>query len=117
MSGGSEPAPSPFAAPRTSLNGALSTRRSFAMASLSLAEVKLVGRAFGATVNDVMLATVGGALRSLLEERGEEIDAPLIAMVPVSTREREKGAPAVSERTQPREQGLRHAGVAGHHDR
>ncbi len=67
------------------------------MASMSLAEVKLVGRAFGATVNDVMLATVGGALRSLLEERGEQIDAPLIAMVPVSTREREKGAPAVSE--------------------
>ena len=44
------------------------------MASVSLAEVKLVGRAFGATVNDVMLATVGGALRNLLEERGEEID-------------------------------------------
>jgi diacylglycerol O-acyltransferase len=97
LSGGVEPAPSPFAAPRTSLNGALSTRRKFAMASLSLAEVKLVGRAFGATVNDVMLATVGGALRNLLEERGEEIDAPLIAMVPVSTREREKGAPAVSD--------------------
>jgi WS/DGAT/MGAT family acyltransferase len=97
VSGGSEPAPSPFAAPRTTLNGALSTRRKFAMASVSLAEVKMVGRAFGATVNDVMLATVGGALRGLLEERGEEIDAPLVAMVPVSTRERERGSPALAE--------------------
>ncbi len=96
VSGGSEPAPSPFAAPRTSLNGALSTRRKFAMASVSLAEVKLAGRAFGATVNDVMLATVGGALRDLLEERGEAIDVPLVAMVPVSTRERESGSPAVT---------------------
>jgi WS/DGAT/MGAT family acyltransferase len=66
------------------------------MASVSLAEVKLVGRAFGATVNDVMLAAVGGSLRSLLEERGEKIDAPLIAMVPVSTRERKTGSPAVA---------------------
>ena len=66
------------------------------MASAPLAEVKLVGRAFGATVNDVVLATVGGALRSLLEERGEEPEAPLVAMVPVSTRERKKGAPALA---------------------
>ena len=43
-----------------------------------------------------MLATVGGALRSLLEERGEELDSPLVAMVPVSTRERENGSPAMA---------------------
>jgi diacylglycerol O-acyltransferase len=94
VSGGSVAAPAPFAAPRTSLNGAVSTRRSFAMASLSLAEVKLVGKTFGATVNDVVLATVGGALRSLLELRGEELEESLIAMVPVSTRERVKGSEA-----------------------
>ena len=85
--GGAVVAPAPFKAPRTSLNGAVSTRRGFAMAGLSLAEVKLVGKTFGATVNDVMLAIVGGALRTLLERRGENVEAPLVAMVPVSTRE------------------------------
>jgi len=64
---------------------------------MSLAEVKLVGRAFGATVNDVVLAIVGGALRSLLEERGERLDSPLVAMVPVSTRERPSGTPAIAD--------------------
>lgn len=67
------------------------------MASLSLADVKLAGRAFGATINDVVLSTVGGALRSLLEERGEKLDASLVAMVPVSTRERASGAPAIAD--------------------
>jgi diacylglycerol O-acyltransferase / wax synthase len=86
-SGGAVMAPAPFKAPRTSLNGAVSTRRGFAMADLSLDEVKLIGRTFGATVNDVMLAIIGGALRTLLERRGEDVDAPLVAMVPVSTRE------------------------------
>jgi diacylglycerol O-acyltransferase / wax synthase len=84
--GGSALPQSPFRAPRTSLNGPVSTRRSFAMGALSLADVKLVGRTFGATVNDVMLAVFGGALRTLLERRGEDVDGPLVAMVPVSTR-------------------------------
>ena len=67
------------------------------MASMSLAEVKLIGRAFGATVNDVVLAIVGGALKGLLEERGERLDSPLVAMVPVSTRERPSGSPAIAD--------------------
>jgi diacylglycerol O-acyltransferase / wax synthase len=87
-SGGAVAAPAPFRAPRTSLNGSVSTRRAFAMAGLSLEEVRLVGKTFGATVNDVMLTLVGGALRTLLERRGENVDAPLVAMVPVSTRDR-----------------------------
>ena len=40
VSGGAALPPAPFNAPRTSLNGSVSTRRSFGMASLSLAEVK-----------------------------------------------------------------------------
>jgi diacylglycerol O-acyltransferase len=97
VSGGAAPPPAPFNAPRTSLNGSVSTRRSFGMASMSLAEVKVVGRAFEATVNDVVLATVGGALRSLLEARGETLESALVAMVPVSTRERARGAPAIAD--------------------
>ncbi len=37
-------------------------------------------------MNDVILASVSGGLRRLLEDRGERPDASLVAMVPVSTR-------------------------------
>ena len=48
--------------------------------------MKLVGRVYGATVNDVILACVSGGLRRLLDERGERPEGSLVAMVPVSTR-------------------------------
>jgi diacylglycerol O-acyltransferase / wax synthase len=37
------------------------------------------------TLNDVILATVGGALADWLAERGEVLDRPLVAGVPVGT--------------------------------
>ena len=43
-------------------------------------------RVFGGTVNDVVLAAVAGALRRLLAERGERLEDPLVAMVPMSRR-------------------------------
>jgi WS/DGAT/MGAT family acyltransferase len=83
---GVDPPPAPFRAPRTSLNGALSAHRRFAFVQTPLDEVQTVRRAFGGTVNDVVLASVAGALRRLLTERGEVLDDPLVAMVPMSTR-------------------------------
>ena len=83
---GEQPPPGFFGGPRTSFNGAVSNRKRFCSLSVPLEDVKLVGRAFEATVNDVLLACVSGALRRLLEARGEEVDRPLVAMVPVSTR-------------------------------
>ncbi len=83
---GEHPPPGFFAAPRTSFNGAVSNRKRFCSLSVPLDDVKLVGRAFEATVNDVVLACVSGGLRRLLEARGEEHDHALVAMVPVSTR-------------------------------
>lgn len=83
---GQAPPPSPFRAPRTSLNGEISSRRRFASLSVPLEDLQLVRRAYGATVNDVVLAAVGGALRRLLAGRGEWPRDPLVAMVPVSTR-------------------------------
>jgi WS/DGAT/MGAT family acyltransferase len=80
-----------FSAPRTSFNGAVSNRKRFASLSVSLADVKLVGGVYGATVNDVVLACVSGGLRLLLEARGEGPDHPLVAMVPVSTRPEGEG--------------------------
>jgi diacylglycerol O-acyltransferase / wax synthase len=78
--------PAPFAAPRTSFNRELTPRRSFAYTTLSLPTVKAVKSAAGCTVNDVVVALCGSALRGYLDRRGEELDAPLVAMVPVSVR-------------------------------
>ena len=72
-------------APRSVLNEGFTPSRRIARASLPLETVLAVGRAAGATVNDVVLATVGGALRGYLQERAALPDRPLVAFVPVST--------------------------------
>ncbi|HUI02189.1 MAG TPA: wax ester/triacylglycerol synthase family O-acyltransferase [Acidimicrobiales bacterium] len=82
----SAPPPAPFRAPRTSLNGAISPHRRFATVQVPLEDIRAVRRAFGGTVNDVVLAATAGALRRLLAERGERLDDPLVALVPMSTR-------------------------------
>jgi WS/DGAT/MGAT family acyltransferase len=58
---------------------------------LSLDDVKAVGRALGCSVNDVLLASVAGAIRSYLVERGEDVEGcELRAMVPVNLRDPKK---------------------------
>lgn len=79
-----EPAP---AVPRASFNGVVGGRRSVAWTSVSLADVKEQKERFDVTVNDVILAISGGAVRKYLEERGELPDESLYALMPVSTRE------------------------------
>jgi WS/DGAT/MGAT family acyltransferase len=86
------PPPSPFSAPRTSINHALTAHRTFSTTTVSLPEVKMVKNAFGCTVNDVVLALCGGALRRYFDSKSEPIEGPLVAMVPVSVRtEAQKG--------------------------
>ena len=80
------PPPSPFSAPRTSFNHALTSHRVFATANLSLAEAKRVKNAFGVTMNDVIVTLCGSALRHYLDGRDEHPDGPLVAMVPISVR-------------------------------
>jgi diacylglycerol O-acyltransferase / wax synthase len=58
---------------------------------LALDDVKAVGRALGCSVNDVLLASVAGAIRSYLEHHGEDVDGiELRAMVPVNLRDPRK---------------------------
>jgi WS/DGAT/MGAT family acyltransferase len=83
---GEQPPPGFFAAPRTSINGAVSNRKRYAGVTVALEEVRLVRHVFEATVNDVILACVSGGLRRLLAERDECPEGSLVAMVPVSTR-------------------------------
>jgi diacylglycerol O-acyltransferase len=93
--------PAPFTAPRTSFNGTVTGHRSVAFADFDLADVKEVKKAFGGTVNDVVLAVCSGALRRYLEERGELPRSSLVAMVPVSVHDRtarERGSNKVTGR-------------------
>jgi diacylglycerol O-acyltransferase / wax synthase len=86
------PPPAPFSAPHTSFNHALTRSRSFASETVSLSDVKQVKTAFGCTVNDVVLAMCGTALKQYVEARGEDLESSLIAMVPISVRtEDQKG--------------------------
>ncbi len=72
--------------PRTPLNTAITNQRSYATVSIPFADARKVGKAFGASVNDVVLALCSGALRRYLEDLGQVPKKPLIAAVPVSLR-------------------------------
>jgi diacylglycerol O-acyltransferase len=76
----------PFTAPPTPFNAAITPHRKVAFTDVPLAEVRAVKDAHQTTVNDVILAICAGAVRRWLEERGAMPDKPLIAGVPVSTR-------------------------------
>lgn len=72
--------------PRTSLNGRVSALRSVALTTLDLEAVHAARAPHDATVNDVVVTLVAGALRGWLLRRAELPAAPLVAMVPVSLR-------------------------------
>ena len=74
-----------FQTPPTFLNHVVSPVRTFATASVSLAEVKETAKRLGVTFNDIVLATAAGGLRELLLRYDGRADRPLIASVPVST--------------------------------
>ena len=74
-------------APRTSFNGPLTSRRSFATATVPLAELKRVRTVHadiaGLTLNDVVLGVTSGALRRWLALHDEHPRSSLTAGVPV----------------------------------
>jgi WS/DGAT/MGAT family acyltransferase len=79
--------------PRTRFNGRPGHARSVGGCRFPLSEVRAIREAVpGATVNDVVLTVVGGALRRSLEESGELPDSPVVAMAPISIRERREDA-------------------------
>ena len=78
--------PMPFSAPRMAWNAATSPRRCAAFGNARLADLKVVGAAFGATVNHVVLAACTQTLRNYLESHGGAPSVPLVAAVPISLR-------------------------------
>ena len=74
-----------FKTPPTFLNHVVSPVRTFATASMSLANVKETARHLGVTFNDIVLAVAAGGLRELLLRYDGRADRPIMASVPVAT--------------------------------
>jgi WS/DGAT/MGAT family acyltransferase len=72
-------------APTSVLNRQLSPLRRLAWSQRPLEELRTIRRAYGTTINDVILAAVAGGIRAYMLRRGEEPVA-LKAMVPVNVR-------------------------------
>ena len=83
--GGAEAVAHPINAPRTRFNASITPRRSVAFGLAPLADMKAIGRAFGVTVNDVVLAACTFGLRRYLAANDQIPDRPLVCSVPVST--------------------------------
>ncbi len=74
--------------PETVFKGKLGRRKRAAWSQpVPLDDFKVIGRAFGATVNDVLVAAATGALRRYMERRGDRTTGVAIrASVPVNLR-------------------------------
>lgn len=87
-------------APPSLLNDKPGPHRRVEVVRTELADYKRVKQAFGATVNDVVLTAVAGALGRFLSGRGEAVDGVrLKACVPVSVRSDDKQGAAGNEIT------------------
>ncbi len=78
--------------PPTVFKGELGRRKRAAWSeSLPLDDFKAIGKAFGATVNDVLVAVATGALRRYMERRGESTAGVAVrASMPVNLRPMER---------------------------
>jgi WS/DGAT/MGAT family acyltransferase len=73
--------------PRTRFNGPIDSHRVVDGCDFELAEMKRIKSAIpGATINDVVLAVISGALRRYLSARGELPEESLVSMIPMSVR-------------------------------
>ena len=73
--------------PRTRFNATVSPHRVFDGVCFNLEEIKSIKQTVdGATVNDVVVTIVGGALRKYLQSKSELPEDSLVAMAPISVR-------------------------------
>jgi diacylglycerol O-acyltransferase len=97
---GAAAAPLVSGAPPSLLNRKPGPHRRVEVVSTALEDYRAVKAAFGATVNDVVLTAVSGALGRFLTGRGEQVDGVrLKACVPVSVRTGDKTGAAGNEIT------------------
>jgi WS/DGAT/MGAT family acyltransferase len=82
----------PFTAPHTIFNTELDSSRCIILCDLPLGVVKRLARQMNGTVNDVLLAICGGAIRRYLLRNDGLPPSSLIAGMPVSLKGRDAGA-------------------------
>jgi len=83
--------PLPYLKVSSDFDGPLSSKRSYAYCSLPLAEIKALGKAQGATVNDLLLTVLDMALHQHLTRRSKSPQVPLLADMPVALSAGAKG--------------------------
>lgn len=76
----------PYPAPDTIFNTRLTASRRYVAQSYAMDRFRHAAKAGDATINDVVLAVCGSALRRFLDDRGELPRESLTALVPVSVR-------------------------------
>jgi diacylglycerol O-acyltransferase len=81
----------PLGAPDT-FESPVGADRAVSFAELSMTEVRALKTRFGSTINDVVLGVCSGALRTHLAAHGQDVESPLVAVVPVSVRDDTDGA-------------------------
>jgi diacylglycerol O-acyltransferase / wax synthase len=79
------PVPGMFGGPATRFSRQVSTQRTWGTASVPVSALSKVAKAYGVSINDVLLTMVGTAVRSLLSAHGELPDDSLSAGLPVDT--------------------------------
>lgn len=84
--GGGLPGIPDVLAPKTPFNVSVTAQRSFAARELSLADAKIVAKATGTKINDVVMAICSGALRNYLQAKKKLPKKSLVAFVPISLR-------------------------------
>jgi len=77
-----------FYAPKSMFNVTITGSRRFAADDWPLDRIRAISKASRTTLNDVVLAMCGGAVRNYLIELGRLPDASLVSMVPVGLKSR-----------------------------
>jgi len=80
-----------YTAPSSPINTPLTGQRRFTVRPYPLEDFKAIGKARSATINDVVLACCGGALRKYFSANNNLPERSLIACIPVSIRPKEGG--------------------------
>ena len=83
-----------FHTPKTMFNRNITSARRFAAQDWPIERIRGIGKATGTTINDVVLAMCGGAIRAYLIEHDALPDAPLVAMVPIGLKAKESHLPS-----------------------
>jgi len=80
----------PFSAPNTTINVMPGAARKISIASYSLKSIKAIGKAQGASINDVIMTLCDIAVSRYFDLHDDTPDGPLVAYMPVNIRTSEE---------------------------